>query len=240
MPVMEQLLNAFRVNIIKTGNTPFDTNKRSDWIEIAQHYGVPTPCIDFTYSPFVATFFAFNGMEAPVDPNSETVVYALDKDQLAFEWALLNQSNYERKNPGKNPIHDLVKEFLTVTENLFEDGFPESTIKFIHSPSSFNTRMQRQQGCFIYCNYDFEVIGWQDFEAFLDAMKEHAMGPTTVEVLTKLYIKKVFTEEVFNYLESMNINASMLYLDNTGAAMDVRNSRFYNAMAMNFRDVSFD
>ena len=59
---IDNLLASFRSGLTKLVLAPMETDSRIDWLEYARHHGVPTPCIDFSYSPYVGLFFAFNGV----------------------------------------------------------------------------------------------------------------------------------------------------------------------------------
>jgi hypothetical protein len=49
------MIDHFIVNLISIGVTlPFDQDDRRGRLEFARHYGVPSPLIDFSQSPYVA------------------------------------------------------------------------------------------------------------------------------------------------------------------------------------------
>src|ERR1700730_6624507 len=90
--LIDELLLQFFDGLASVGQLPtsVDLNDRLSRLEYGRHYGVPSPLIDFTYSPYVATFFAFNGTRPNREnPTEEVVVYALSVAELAFHWASL-------------------------------------------------------------------------------------------------------------------------------------------------------
>lgn len=51
-------------------------NKPGEWLALMQHYGAPTRLLDFTRSPFVAAYFAFE--DAPPDHCDRCAIWALE------------------------------------------------------------------------------------------------------------------------------------------------------------------
>src|SRR4051812_46242823 len=60
---IDGMLNHFWVRLRSVGEKlPFPRSDRRAMLEYARHYGLPSPLIDFSQSPYVALFFALNGV----------------------------------------------------------------------------------------------------------------------------------------------------------------------------------
>jgi hypothetical protein len=86
---IDRMINDFLVTLASIGiQPPFDTTNRRARLEFARHYGVPSPLIDFTRSPYVALFFAFNGVRpSEAQDDHHAAVYCLNIFSLATLWA---------------------------------------------------------------------------------------------------------------------------------------------------------
>ena len=73
------LLHAFRQ---QASNLLSGTMETLDYVACAQHYGIPTRLIDWTYNPFTALYFALSENKQPDDGYYELFVLPLKEQSL--------------------------------------------------------------------------------------------------------------------------------------------------------------
>lgn len=95
-------------------------HQEDDWIPrdlletaaLAQHYGVPTRLLDWTYDIYVALYFGFTGA---IDKQGNIVLWALNKEHLSFLKPTVNRINVEFITPhyASNPNLNAQKGLFT-------------------------------------------------------------------------------------------------------------------------------
>lgn len=241
---IDSMLESFRAGLAKLGLSPINTNSRLDWMEYARHHGVPAPCIDFSYSPYVALFFAFNGVRKRYSETEEpiySVVYAVNIAQIATIWA-----RFAAVEGSETYNFDvLYRRFRFPKGKIFQHGFPANVLQLIPHPGKYNSRMQRQFGALLYDTLNYERLDFSDIEEFIDTQKEphQALPDGTTKpsdpTLTKIHMNQQCVSTVFSKLELMGITGGTLYMDPTGVALDVMNSYNYNPKTQYLRGVRF-
>jgi FRG domain len=219
------LLSHFMSALASVGQLPQANMDRRGRLEYGRHYGVPSPLIDFTFSPYVALFFAFNGVRPDANnKDAEVVIYTLNFQALAQAWALSCDS-LDIQHSAKH--YDA---FLHEKNPLFPNGYPAHTLKLILFPASWNRRMQRQMGMFLYDTLNYLMMRKADLEEFIKDIKEPAEsnGANAPKTLTKVFIPKSIARDVFTRLDLMGMTGARLLDDHEGAAADVYNSYNYN------------
>lgn len=189
------------------------------WLAMMQHHGAPTRLLDFTYSFYIACFFAFSDgrIDRPATVwaiNDLWLRTCLDGDKLREDY-LADQA-------------DKANQFLATQHDSYKGGGkPQATKKgiFILEPYYQLQRLAVQQGLFIMPkNID---------DSFLNNVQAHpfASGERMSDwhADTKLHIKKfVFSPEAktvgLRELKEMNITAESLFPGIDGFARSLRHT----------------
>jgi len=134
---LDGMLAHFLTNLRSIGELPGEIAKdRRARLEYGRHYGVPSPLIDFSLSPYIARFFAFDGTHPSKNQDDDPVVVcALNVTRLGSEWA--------RSRTTWNPQGwtEQYNTFMLEHEPFFENGYPPGVLKYIRFPASWNKRM---------------------------------------------------------------------------------------------------
>lgn len=113
-----------------------------EWWALGQHFGLATPLLDWTRSPFAAAYFTFEELSS--DDTPFRVVYALDQG------AVLAKRDEWNEGPSS------------------ENGVP--IIELIEPLSDENQRLVSQGGCFTKVPIGIPIESWvaQSFEGSLE------------------------------------------------------------------------
>lgn len=208
-------------------------------LEYARHYGVPTPIIDFSYSPFIALFFScsdfknhMNNFNIKGKEQQYATLNIINKGQLACGYLRTLKKDPSLGSTDRNKFDGYDKDFC-------KDSFEDNILQIINAPSYFNKRMKNQQGLFIYdtLNYSSYSTWGNSFEDMIlklpnpvTSYPQNDIGTDIKDVFMPIMIHVNFNinmaSRIMTLLDRMNINAFTIYPDETGAAMHARISHY--------------
>lgn len=172
-----------------------------EWLAFMQHYGAPTRLLDWTYSFFIAVYFA---LENAKDYNNECCVWAIDYQWLSGQFEGSNNENEQ------NIYEDLEKREKLLKKEIFD--FPQKRVYTVN-PGIFNERLIIQQGVFL-CPGDMSVT-------FAENLAEHFSGNNSKGKIIKYAIDTKKRNELLRKLHRMNINRASLFPGIDGFAKSI-------------------
>lgn len=194
-------------NFIRYSRPYFSHPPVNEWevLVAAQHHGLPTRLLDWTYSPLVAAHFA----TVDCDRNSNRVVWRLDwKSVHRFfqlpELALLIQ-DLEGILGGERPMTPWA---------LFNAPPGAKQFACMLEPPSLSPRIVTQSATFTLCSDKCQA-----FDAFLE---KHGLG----SALTKFIIPAQETARFRDQLDLVSVDERRLFPDLDGVAAEMR--RYYS------------
>lgn len=189
----ERLLNEFE----KYGLAYFSPNNHMEFLSYAQHFGLPTRLLDFTYNPFIALFFALHKKEKE-DPYYK-IIYCDIKDCVTLKNDV-NYTKHQIKNFESHQISPFEKMQRTSYTNELMSRFRNfglsDKIKIV-TPNFTNQRIMMQEGLFMV-------------PTTLDRTRHKEIIERNTN---RILINKSIRKEVIQYLDKIGFNSYKLMPD---------------------------
>lgn len=174
-----------------------------EWLALGRHYGMPVRLVDFTYSFYVAAYFAI----CRVTGEDSGWILAFDHD-----W---HKTQLEEKWVPKLRMQDIPDARAAFQEPfLFRRFAVDNASDYVAAVNPFrrNPRLAAQQGLFL-CPANIEHEFDQNFEGALPSDPEFRK-----ERLILIEVPSGMREETLKALRRMNISSASLFRDLSGWA----------------------
>jgi hypothetical protein len=178
-------------NFKKYSSRPDIKNKSDwEWLALAQHHGLPTRLLDWTYSPYVALHFATNEINKY---HEDGVIWALNYENL--KKYLPDNLNEKLNSVGSNSFTiDMLKQTY---RNITELSKEKSDFVVAFEPPSLDDRIVNQYAIFTFMSHSNAVLN----EWLLDKP----------ELYFRIKIPAKMKWEIRDKLDQVNINERVLF-----------------------------
>jgi FRG domain len=177
----------------RRGASPPRLGEANDWWALGQQYGLETPLLDWTKSPFVAGFFAFEEAKQKECLLRPRMAYAIHKGDI--------EKQSEKIKADKSKPKTFLGELMGV-----------DAIEIVSPQVDDNSRLVSQGGLFTKgLRSSLEIEGW---------VRKHFVGADKHVTMIKISIAEQpeDREAFLRFLNRMNINYLTLFPDLDGAA----------------------
>lgn len=193
----DQLERFKKASLGRRGLAPRELSE-DEWWALGRHFGLATPLLDWTRSPYVACFFAMQ--EAQTSASGLRAVWAF------------SHSGFREIQNNPSEIFEYGKSY-SVVEQLADEIHPDKpdrpSIQTIESLVDENSRALNQNGLFT------RTPEGRDIEEFIQSELDL---PGAAPILYRIDIAEAQRETFLRQLEAMNIHSGSLFPDLSGAA----------------------
>jgi hypothetical protein len=210
-----------------------DSENYIEWLSLLQHYGGPTRLLDFTYSYYVAAFFAVE------TSNIDSAIWAVNINQLFEHLSKITDYNLLEK---ERMFEKIIERNNHWAETVIKER-KNDNIVYIVEPFHQHERISIQQGLSLFpgnIEKPFEQNLCSVFEFdFKDLSTDNALNKTFSEIgkldfsnisIIKIVIPSNLNSKALTELHKMNVTATTLFPGLDG---------FARSLSFHFRELDY-
>ena len=190
----------------RRGPNPPRLESENDWWALGQHFGLATPLLDWTMSPFVAAYFAY--INIGENQTKNRVIYALHRPSVEDRVNEIIRTEENRRRKEKKEREASGKP-LSILESVMLDSPIRAEMEFIRPFSDENQRLVNQGGLFTRAPDDTNIETW---------VRKNFEGKDRYHLM-KIFLPNKDREICLRGLNRMNINHLTLFPDLYGASV---------------------
>lgn len=173
-----------------------------EWLALMQHHGAPTRLVDFSKSPFISAYFAFEQCNEGVE---KVAIWAINIHVIrTAAYKVISETFGQELVGNKNFINE------SVFERIFE--LDELSLIFPVEPFKMNRRYSIQQSIFVSTG--------NSKQPFMDQVE--FLGDDISKAMIRIEIPTTDKKAVIRDLIKMNINRASLFPDLDGYALSLK------------------
>jgi FRG domain len=170
------MLTRFLKRASETAGESYDRYSLVQKLALARHHGVPTPILDWTHSPYVATYFAVTDLSLAHERDVNFCIHALDVGSFADS-------------------------DLSSTEEAELLAGRGDRFRFMDTRSFFSRRIARQSGCFTYQNFGDSLLDWKAQFKMTFATRKYEVSDNRSEIIRELGLMGITGGNLFDDLD---------------------------------------
>lgn len=164
-----------------------------EWLALMEHHGAPTRCVDFSYSTYVAAYFALE------DADDDCAVWAINGP-----WASKASVSALRR-AGKKGVETFLKPTVQEQEKIAAEAFsrtPHVRCALPVNPFRLNERLRTQKGIFMVpgdCRLPFMDN--------LRALSQYQSAENVVKLVIPIELRRSILRQLYH----MNVSRTSLF-----------------------------